>query len=113
MGKYIDKDEPKFLVKKKGDGLLWEPIPAVSETELELLMESQIQRPYKYHLMMVPCLINFLWRKNMGKEVDLLTVLVGIPFWGLVEHKPLIIALFLPIFYRRNLRVTLKIKWIY
>ena len=34
----------------------------------------------------------------MGKKVDLLfTVSVWTPFWGLVEHAPLIIVLFLPI----------------
>ena len=34
----------------------------------------------------------------MGKGADLLfTVTVGIPFWVLGEHKPLIIALFIPV----------------
>ena len=39
----------------------------------------------------------------MGKKADLLfTVPVGMPCWGLREHEPLIIALFLPIVSRRN-----------
>ena len=39
----------------------------------------------------------------MGKEVGFLfTVHVGVPFWGLGEHKPLVIALFLPDAFRRN-----------
>ena len=47
----------------------------------------------------------------MGKEADLMsTVPVGIPFWGLGEHEPLIIALFLPIVSIRNLRGPWKIK---
>ena len=34
----------------------------------------------------------------MVKEADLLfTVLVGMPFWGMGNHEPLIVALLLPI----------------
>ena len=44
--------------------------------------------------------------KNMEKEADLLfTVTVGMPFWGLVEHEPLIIALFLPVVSCSNWRI--------
>ena len=39
----------------------------------------------------------------MGKEADLLfTVPIGMSFGVLGEHEPLIIALFLPVVYRRN-----------
>ena len=42
----------------------------------------------------------------MGKEAYLMfTVTVGMPFWGLGEYKPLIIALFLPVFSCSNWRV--------
>ena len=35
---------------------------------------------------------DILWRKQMGKEADLMfTVTIGMPFWGLGEHEPLII----------------------
>ena len=47
----------------------------------------------------------------MGKEVEFLfTVTVGITFWLLLEHEPLVIALFLPVVYRRNCRRPWKIK---
>ena len=47
----------------------------------------------------------------MGKEADLLfTVPVGIPGWGLGEHKPLIIALFLRIVSRRKWKVPWNIQ---
>ena len=47
--------------------------------------------------------MTFLWVKQMGEEADLLfTVTVGMPFWVLGEHEPLIIALFLPVVYSRN-----------
>ena len=36
--------------------------------------------------------------KQTGKEVDLMfTVTDGIPFWGVVDHETLIVALDLPI----------------
>ena len=44
----------------------------------------------------------------MGKEEELLfTITVGMPFCGLGEHEPLIIALFLPVFYCCNWRGVL------
>ena len=56
-------------------------------------------------------------RKQMGKEADFLfTVIVGIPFWGLGEHEPLIIALFLPVVSFSNWRGAWTIKeidWTY
>ena len=46
----------------------------------------------------VPLTNDIFVDKTDGEEADLLfTVTVGMPFWGLVEHEPLIIALFLPV----------------
>ena len=37
--------------------------------------------------------MTFLLRKKMGNHVDLLfNVTVGILFWGLVEHEPIIVT---------------------
>ena len=50
----------------------------------------------------------------MGKEVSLLfTVTDGMIFWGLGEHEPLIIALFLPVISCSIWRVTYTIKGSY
>ena len=39
----------------------------------------------------------------MVKEADLLfTITVDMPFWGLKEHEPLIVALFIPIVSHRE-----------
>ena len=60
---------------------------------------------------------DILVEKKMEKEADLLfTVTVGIPFWGLGEHEPLIIALFLPVVSFSNWRGAWTIKeidWTY
>ena len=53
----------------------------------------------------------------MGKEADFMfTVPVVFPRWGLEEHEPIIIALFLPVLSCRNWRVTwtiIKSYWTY
>ena len=82
-------------------------------TALEILMKARLQNTHKYHLTMVPLIMILFWRKQTGKDADLLfTVTVGIPFWGLGEHEPLIIALFLPVVSCSNWRGTWTIKWI-
>ena len=45
---------PSDWLEQKSDNLLWEPLPSAVETEIELLIESRIQRPYKSHRMVVP-----------------------------------------------------------
>ena len=95
----------------QGDNFLWAPAPATTETVIELLLESHLQHIYRSHLIVVPRLMSFLWRKQIGKEAGLLfTLLVGIPFGYLVEHEPLTIALFRTVITCRNWRVTWKIK---
>ena len=47
----------------------------------------------------------------MGNEADLLfTIPVGMPFWGLEDHKPIIVALFLPIVSRKECRDLLNVR---
>ena len=46
--------------------------------------------------MVVPHVMKFLWRQDMGKEADLLvTITFGVIFWVLGEHEPLTVAFFL------------------
>ena len=65
----------------KGDDLMWSPPPSAADISLGVLLESLLQRMYKTNFMVVPRLMIFLWRNQMGKEADLLfTVTVGMPF---------------------------------
>ena len=42
----------------------------------------RLQRPYKSHVIVVPQLMTFSWKNQMGKDEDFLfTVPVGIPCW--------------------------------
>ena len=52
----------RFGEEKKGDNLLWDPSTATMETTLYLLLEARLKKPHKTHLVVVPCLMNFLWR---------------------------------------------------
>ena len=84
-----------YWIKKKGNQLLLAPPPDVADTALELLLESQLQQNYKYHMMVVTRLVQFLWRDQIWKGAGFLfTLPVRIPFWGLGEYETLIIAFF-------------------
>ena len=72
---------------------------------LECLAEARHKRPHVAHIIMAPWLMTHMWRKQIGKDADLLfTVPVGVPFWGKHQHEPLIVCLLLPVVKRRNWR---------
>ena len=73
------------------------------ETDLDLLPEARLKRPYKTHIFVIPRLTTFLCKRHMRKEADLLfTIPVGTHFWVLEEHEPLITAFLLLIVSRRE-----------
>ena len=73
-----------FEEYSKGDNLLCFICISVVETVLGLLIESRLHLPYKYHLMVVPLLIKFICKKQIGYEAGLVfTIPVGILFWRL------------------------------
>ena len=110
-GENLMKMQPSDWFELQGDNFLWEPTLAAVEKVMELFLEVHMYHPYCSHLNVVPRLMEFLWRKQIGKEDYLLfTVIVGIPFWDLGVHEPLIIALFFPIISLRNWRRPRKIK---
>ena len=87
-----------FEEDKRVYNLLWYSSPAAMENMLYLLLEARLEQPHKTNLIVVPRLMISFSRKHIVKEADLLfTIPVGIPFWGLGGHKPLIVAFFVPI----------------
>ncbi len=43
-------------------------------------------------------LMTHMWRKNLGKDADVLfTVPVGVPFWTSGQFEPLIVAIVFPL----------------
>jgi hypothetical protein len=84
---------------------LWMPPPTGMEVALELLAEARHKRPHVAHIVVAPRLMTHLWRKQIGKDTDVLfTVPVGVPFWEKRQHEPLIVCLLLPVVQRRNWR---------
>lgn len=82
---------------------LWSPPPAAMETALEMLAEARHKRPYSAHVVVVPRLMTHLWRKQLGKDADLMvTAPVGLPFWESNQHEPLILAILLPVVRRKD-----------
>ena len=84
-------------------GYLWSPPPAAMAVALEMLGEAIHKRPHVTHVVVAPRLMTHLWRKQLGKDADVMfTVPVGTPFWPKSCHEPLIISILLPVVRRRN-----------
>ena len=79
-GEILSSLRSKYRFEHKGGNLLWVTPLASAETILDLLLESRIQRPYKSHVMVVPLLMTFSWRNQMGEEAELLfNIPMGFP----------------------------------
>ena len=82
---------------------LWFPPPAAMEVAMEMFNEDRMAHPQNPHVFVVPRLMTHLWRKNLGKDADLMfTVESGVHFWGTSQHEPLIVAIVLPFSYTPN-----------
>ena len=79
---------------------LWMPAPAAMEVVMEVFNEDRIAHPHNPHVFVIPRLMTHLWRKNLGKDADLMfTVESNVHFWGSSQHEPLIFAIVLPFSY--------------
>ena len=79
--------------------------PAAVETIMEVLNEDRMAHPKRAHVFVVPRLMTHLWRRQLGKDADVLaTITAGDHFWEKSQHEPLIIAIVLPFAYVENYR---------
>ena len=77
---------------------LWMPPPAAMETVMKLFNEDRIAHPWNPHVFVVPRLMTHLWRKQLGKDADVMfTVATRNHFWDTTQHEPLIVAIVLPL----------------
>jgi hypothetical protein len=82
---------------------LWMPPPAAMEVVMEMFNEDRIAHPHIPHVFVIPRLMTNTWRKNLGKDADLLfTVPPKVDFWDASQHEPLILAIVLPFSYTPN-----------
>ena len=79
---------------------LWMLPPALMETALELFCDDRLAHPEWAHVFVIPRLMTHLWRKNVGKDADVLfTVPCGVSFWASGQFEPLIVAIVFPFSY--------------
>jgi hypothetical protein len=87
-----------FELKSLEAARLWLMPPALMETVLELFCDDRMAHPQWPHVFVVPHLMTHLWRKNLGKDADVLfTVPAGVNFWASGQFEPIIVAIFFPL----------------
>ena len=83
-----------FKLHRVGAPRFWMPPPAAIEIAVNLFKKDWIARHLNPHVFIVPRLVIHLWRKNLGKDADVLwTVGTGDHFWNKLQHEPLMLAI--------------------
>ncbi len=86
-----------FELKDRKAARLWLLPPAAMEVAIELLWEDKLVHPRWPHVFVVPRFMTHMWRRDLGKNADILfTVPAGVPFWGGTQFEPLIVAIVFP-----------------
>ncbi|KAL3786657.1 hypothetical protein ACHAW5_001375 [Stephanodiscus triporus] len=87
-----------FELKELKAARLWLLAPAVMETALDLFRDDRMAQPQWPHVFVIPRLMTHMWRKDLGKDADVLfTVPAGVSFWASGQFEPLIVALVFPL----------------
>ena len=87
-----------FELKDLKAARLWLVPPAVMETALELFCDDRMAHPQWPHVFVIPRLMTHRWRKDLGKDADVLfTVPAGGNFWASGQFEPLIVAIVFPL----------------
>jgi hypothetical protein len=77
---------------------LWSPPPAAGEAMVDRLGKSLHKRPTSIHVVLIPRLMTYLWRKRLSKTCDFMVDLpVGPEQWNHSQHEPLVLAISLPL----------------
>ena len=99
----VTKDNLFDLHKVEGPRL-WMP-PAAMETIMEVFNEDRMAHRKRAYVFVVPRLMTHPWRKQLGKDADVLMIITaGDHFWEKSQHKSLILAIVLPFAYVGNYR---------
>jgi hypothetical protein len=68
------------------------------DAALEQLGQSIHKRPQHTHIVIVPRLMTYCWRKLLGKICDIIiTVPLGTEGWSLTNFEPLIVGIYFPL----------------
>jgi hypothetical protein len=119
-------DEEDWFHKAHGadySSAVWTPCPALADVALEQLNEVRHTQPSKFHVVVVPMVMTYAWRRTLGKMADLIfQVPLGNRVWPAAMHESLTIALVCPLLNRipwhirptklaSNLRADLSGVW--
>ncbi len=86
-----------FTMGHTSKSCIWTPPPGAADAALEQLGQSIHKRPHHMHLVLIPRLMTFRWRK-LGNICDLVfTVPLGTEPWEISQFEPLIVALYFPL----------------
>ncbi len=92
-----------FELKDVKAAKLWILPPTAMEVAIKLLWEDKLAYPQWPHVFVVPCFVTYIWRRDLGKNADILfTVPAGVPFWGGSQFEPLIVAIVFPLAHVSN-----------
>ena len=77
---------------------IWSPVPATGFVAMEELTRARHMDPYQSHIVVIPRLMTYNWRKRKSKCADTLIYIPAgsKPFWPSHMHKPLILAILTP-----------------
>jgi hypothetical protein len=82
---------------------LWMLPPAAMEVAIKLLWEDKLAHPQWPHVFCVYCFMMHMWRRDLGKNANILfTVHAGILFWGAAQFELPIIAIIFPLSHVSN-----------
>ena len=90
--------EDWFSLHTLEEARLWVPPPAAMETVVELFNDDRLAHPRIPHVFLIPRLMTHLWRKQLGKDADVMfAVRAGTSVWTSDMHEPLYVLIVLPI----------------
>ena len=87
---------PRAMLHESGT-YIWTPPPAIADVAIEQLRYARLKRQKSLHIILIPRLFVYLWRKQLCKASDLvMTIPVGLSFWPCHMCEPLLIAFCFP-----------------
>jgi hypothetical protein len=77
---------------------IWTPPPAIADAALQQLCDARHTRPTTFHVVAIPNVMTYLWRKTLRKLADIMFLVpLGTSIWPSCMHECLTIAIVAPL----------------
>ena len=94
----LNSDGMQFLNEDDSSTLLWCPPPCLANVCIEYLRKSIHKRPHKLHVLIVPKIMTYYWRRQVFRTCDVSFYIdTGHPSWPLEMHESIFVAIYLPL----------------